>query len=107
MEKFQDILGRKMEINEISKAKAGQAYTTMRSFDTMEKLAQNEGGGAAAANMTGMGFGAGVGLGAGMPIGNTMGSAMNVSPNTKNKRQSYDKTYTTKKTVGCGINNSK
>lgn len=54
MEKFQDILGRKMEINEISKAKAGQAYTTMRSFDTMEKLAQNEGGGAAAANMTGM-----------------------------------------------------
>ena len=77
-EKFQDILGKRMEIDQISQAQVGQAYTTMRSFDTMEKAAENEGGGAG--QLMGAGLGLGAGLAAGTPIGQQIGSAMNVQP---------------------------
>jgi membrane protease subunit (stomatin/prohibitin family) len=76
--KFQEILSKRMEIEQISKAQVGQAYTTMRTFDTLEKAAENEGGGAG--QMLGAGLGLGVGLGAGVPIGQQVGSAMNVQP---------------------------
>jgi len=46
MEKFQEVLGRRMEIDQISQAKVGQGYTTMRTFDTLEKAAEQEGGAA-------------------------------------------------------------
>lgn len=76
--KFQDILGKRMEIDEISKAQVGQAYTAMRTFDTLEKAAQNEGSGAG--QLLGAGLGLGVGLGAGAPIGQQLGGAMNTQP---------------------------
>lgn len=74
--KFQNILGKRMEIEQISQAHVGQAYTTMRTFDTLEKAAQNEGG--AVGQLMGAGLGLGAGLGAGVPIGQQIGGAMNV-----------------------------
>ena len=68
--KFQEILGKKMEIDQISQAQVGQAYTTMRTFDTLEKAAENEGG--SAGQLLGAGLGLGVGLGAGVPIGSRL-----------------------------------
>jgi membrane protease subunit (stomatin/prohibitin family) len=76
--KFQEIFGRRMEIEQISKAKVGQAYTTMRTFDTLEKAAENPGGGAGALLAGGLGLG--VGVGAGAPLGKQLGESLNVAP---------------------------
>jgi len=76
--KFQEVFGRRMEIEQISKAKVGQAYTTMRTFDTLEKAAENPGG-AAGALLAG-GLGLGVGIGAGAPLGKQLGESLNVAP---------------------------
>jgi len=76
--KFQEVFGRRMEIEQISKAKVGQAYTTMRTFDTLEKAAENPGGGAGALLAGGLGLG--VGVGAGAPLGKQLGESLNVSP---------------------------
>ncbi len=78
LKKFQDILGRKMEIDQISKSQVGQAYTTMRTFDTLEKAASNEGGVTGA--LLASGLGAGLGLGAGIQAGQKLGEAMNPQP---------------------------
>jgi membrane protease subunit (stomatin/prohibitin family) len=48
----------------------------LRTFDTLEKAAQNEGGGAG--QLLGAGLGIGAGLGAGIPIGQQIAGAMNV-----------------------------
>jgi hypothetical protein len=66
-----------MEIEQISKAKVGQAYTTMRTFDTLEKAAENPTGGAGALLAGGLGLG--VGMGAGAPLGKQLGESMNVA----------------------------
>ena len=74
--KFQEVFGRRMEIEQISKAKVGQAYTTMRTFDTLEKAAENPGGGVGALLAAGVGLG--VGIGAGAPLGKQLGESLNV-----------------------------
>jgi len=76
--KFQEVFGRRMEIEQISKAKVGQAYTTMRTFDTLEKAAENPGGGAGALLAGGLGLG--VGVSAGAPLGKQLGKSLNVTP---------------------------
>ena len=76
--KFQEVFGRRMEIEQISKAKVGQAYTTVRTFDTLEKAAENPGGGAGALLAGGLGLG--VGIGAGAPLGKQLGESLNVAP---------------------------
>jgi membrane protease subunit (stomatin/prohibitin family) len=76
--RFQEVFGRRMEIEQISKAKVGQAYTTMRTFDTLEKAAENTGGGAGALLAGGLGLG--VGIGAGAPLGKQLGESLNVAP---------------------------
>ncbi len=77
-EQFQEVLRRRMEIEQISGANVGPAYTTMRTFDTLDQAASNEGGGAG--QLLSAGLGLGVGLGAGMPVGQQMGSNLNVQP---------------------------
>ena len=72
--KFQDVLGKRMEIDQISQARVGQAYMTMRSFDTLEKAAENEG--SATGQLFGAGLGVGAGLGAGVPLGQQLGGTM-------------------------------
>lgn len=78
MAKFQEVFGRRMEIEQISKAKVGPAYTTMRTFDTLEKAAENPGGGAGALLAGGLGLG--VGVSAGAPLGKQLGESLNVAP---------------------------
>jgi membrane protease subunit (stomatin/prohibitin family) len=78
MAKFQEVFGRRMEIEQISKAKVGHAYTTMRTFDTLEKAAENPAGGAGALLAGGLGLGVGVGVGA--PLGKQLGESLNVAP---------------------------
>lgn len=58
--KFQEILGKKMEIDQLSQSRVGPGYTTMRTFDTLDKAAKNEGG------VGGQLFGVGLGIGAGL-----------------------------------------
>lgn len=72
--KFQEILGRRMEIEQISQSRVGQAYMTMRSFDTLEKAAENEGG--TTGQLIGAGLGVGAGLGAGVPLGQQLGGTI-------------------------------
>jgi len=73
--RFQQVLGKRMEIDQISKAKVGEAYITMRTFDTLEKAAENQSGGAGALLAGGIGLGAG--LGAGVPLGQQLGRVLN------------------------------
>ena len=73
-----------MEIDQISKAKVGPAYTTMRTFDTLEEAAANSGGAAGA--MLAGGLGIGMGVGAGVPLGKQAGEAMDARPPTPVKR---------------------
>lgn len=81
MAKFQEVFGRRMEIEQISKAAVGPAYTTMRTFDTLEKAAENPGGGAGALLAGGLGLG--VGVGAGAPLGKQLGESLEVAPEGK------------------------
>jgi membrane protease subunit (stomatin/prohibitin family) len=76
--KFQEVLGKRMEIEQVSKAQVGQAYTTARTFDVLEKAASTEGG--TAGNILAGGLGVGLGLGAGVPVGQQVGQAMNPQP---------------------------
>lgn len=75
--KFQEVLGKKMEIQQIGQATVGQGYTVMRTFDTLEKAAQNEG---SAGSLLAGGLGLGVGLGAGVPVGQQLGQALSTAP---------------------------
>jgi len=75
--KFQKILGRRMEIEQISEAQVGQAYVTMRSFDVLEKAAQNSG---TAGGLLAGGVGLGAGLAGGMAAGQQLGKALNIAP---------------------------
>jgi membrane protease subunit (stomatin/prohibitin family) len=87
MQKFQEVLGKKMEIDQISQSQVGAAYTTVRSFDTLEKAAENEG--TAGAALAG-GLGLGMGLGAGLPAGQQVGQAMKTEPNQSPDTQADD-----------------
>ena len=82
-EQIQEVLAKKMEIEQIGKAEISQAYTVMRSFDTMETAASNEGGGAG--QLMGAGLGFGLGFGAGAPMGQQMGK--NLSTESKNSEE--------------------
>lgn len=75
--KFQEVFGRRMEIEQISKAKVGKAYTTMRTFDTLEKAAGNPNGGAGALLAGGLGLG--IGAGAGARLGRDLGESLAAS----------------------------
>ncbi len=76
--KFQEVLGRRMEIEQISEAEVGQAYVAMRSFDVLEKAAENSGG--AAGGLLAGGVGLGMGLAGGVSAGQQLGSALNLTP---------------------------
>jgi membrane protease subunit (stomatin/prohibitin family) len=74
-QKFQEILGKRMEIDQIGQARVGAAYTTMRTFDTLEKAAGSQG---TAGSLLAGGLGLGLGVGAGIPAGQQM--AQSLSP---------------------------
>lgn len=76
--KFQEVFGRRMEIEQISKADIGPAYTTMRTFDTLDKAAENPSGSAGALLSSGIGLG--VGIGAGTSLGKQLGDSLKIAP---------------------------
>lgn len=78
MKKFQDVLGRKMEIDQLSRSTVGPGYAASRSFDVLDKAAGAPGG--AAGGMLAGGLGLGMGLGAGVPVGQQLGQVLNVPP---------------------------
>ena len=78
--KIQEVLGKRMEIEQISASQVGSAYVTMRSLDILDKAAQNEGG-VAGSMLTG-GLGLGMGLGAGVSLGKDLGQQIAVQSNT-------------------------
>ena len=95
LQKFQQILGRKMEIEQISQAKVGQAYMTMRTFDTLEKAAENEAGNAGA--LLSGGLGVGLGLGVGVQAGQKMGEAINIDKQAEDEAEPINKLKKLKK----------
>jgi membrane protease subunit (stomatin/prohibitin family) len=98
--KFQEILGKRMEIEQISKANISQAYTTVRTFDTLEKAAANEGG---AGQLLAGGLGLGVGLGAGVPIGQQIGNAMNINAPSKDNDEPMLRLQKIKQMLDAGL----
>jgi membrane protease subunit (stomatin/prohibitin family) len=76
-QKFQEILGKRMEIDQISQARVGAAYTTMRTFDTLEKAAENQG---STGSLLSGGLGLGLGLSAGFPAGQQLAQSMSPAP---------------------------
>jgi membrane protease subunit (stomatin/prohibitin family) len=74
MERIQKAHDEMLRANAIGSSNM-DAYRTMRTFDTLDKAASNEGG-AAGAMMAG-GLGLGLGIGAGIPAGQQLGGMMN------------------------------
>ena len=99
---FQEILGKRMEIDQISQARLGQPYATMRTFNTLEKAAANEGG--SAGQLLGTGLGLGVGVGAGVPIGQKVGGAMNIQPQPDAEQSTaFSKLQSLKQMLDAGL----
>jgi membrane protease subunit (stomatin/prohibitin family) len=78
--KIQEILAKKMEMEQMGKAELSESYKVMKSFETMEKAASNEGGGAG--QMLGAGLGMGMGMGAGAFMGQQMGKSLSTEEKT-------------------------
>jgi membrane protease subunit (stomatin/prohibitin family) len=74
MRKFQEVLGKRMEIDQLSKAQVGPGYTASRSFDVLEKAAGNESG--AAGGVIAGAMGLGMGISAGVPLGQKVAEAV-------------------------------
>lgn len=100
--KFQEILGKRMEIDQISQARPSQAYTTMRTFDTLQEAAQNEGG---MGQLLGAGLGLGVGLGAGVPIGQHLGGAMTIQQQSTQSDDPIDRLQKLKQMLDANLIN--
>lgn len=76
LEKIQDVLGKKMEVEQLNSVQVGAGYTTVKTFDILAAAAESGGeGGSVVGGM----LGAGIGLGAGFPIGQQLGSKLNVA----------------------------
>jgi len=73
---IQDVLRKKMEMEQLSQVEVKQGYITSRTFDVLDKAAANESGAAGA--MLAGGLGMGVGLGTGLPLGQQVGKSMNI-----------------------------
>lgn len=78
--KFQDVLGKKMEVEQLSDASVSQNYVKIKSIDALNKAAEN-GGGAMGAFV-----GAGLGIGAGAPLGKQLSDTFNGSADASMQR---------------------
>jgi len=73
--KIQEVLAKKMEMEQLGSVKVGQGYVTARTFDTLEKAAENQ---SVAGSILAGGLGLGVGLGGGVHVGKEMGESLDV-----------------------------
>ena len=73
VQRIQEIMATRAEFEQL-----GDAYRVKRTFDTLQKAAENEGGPAGALLSGGLGLG--MGLGAGPAVGASLGSALSPTP---------------------------
>lgn len=76
-QRFQDIMAKRLEMEALSQVQVGQGYVTAKSFETLEKAAENQG---AAGSLLAGGLGLGMGLGGGVVAGQQLAQNMNVHP---------------------------
>ncbi len=86
-QRLQEILGKRLEIDQIGQARVGQAYVTMRSFDALDKAATNPGVGGTTLNAA---LGLGLGAAAGVEAGKRLGEAISQGVNPANPAPATD-----------------
>ena len=87
MDQIQDVFAKTMEARELSKVDIGGAFGAIKSFEVLNKAAENPGDGAGIGAM----LGAGIGLGAGIPVGQKIGQNIDVSGNTESDRSPVER----------------
>ena len=80
LKKVQDVFAKTLEAKELSNTQVGGAYGAIKTFDVLNKAADNPGD-----NTIGSLLGAGIGLGAGFPIGQKMSEQMTTKTSEDNK----------------------
>jgi len=79
LEKIQDVLSKAMEAKKLSEVQdVNDFYRVIKSFEVLDKAAENQGEGSAVGAL----LGAGIGLGAGLPIGQQIGANLNTQSDT-------------------------
>jgi membrane protease subunit (stomatin/prohibitin family) len=76
MKKIQDVMAKKMEMQQLSSVQVGQGYMAAKGFEVMKDAANNNG---AVGNMMGLGAGLGLAVNAGIPLASQ--TAQSVSQN--------------------------
>ena len=96
---LQEVLKKRMEIDQLSQTAPGAGYTTSRTFDTLEKMAENESG--IAGNLMAGGFGAGIGLAAGVAAGQQVGNSL--TPDAQPKSNLTERLSSLKELLDAGL----
>lgn len=73
MKKIQDVMAKKMEMQQLSSVQVGQGYMAAKGFEVMKDAANNNG---AVGNMMGLGAGLGLAVNAGMPLASQTAQAV-------------------------------
>ena len=77
MQKIQEVMAKKMEVEQLSSVNVGQGYMAVKNIEIMKDAANNTG--AAGAMMSGA-LGAGLGIGAGLPMGQQIAQQVIAQP---------------------------
>jgi len=85
LKKIQEVFSKTLEAKELSKVQVGGAFGTIKTFEVLNKAADNPGD-----NTIGSLLGAGIGLGAGFPIGQQMSDQMTTKNTNVDKSQDKD-----------------
>ncbi len=79
MSQIQEVMHKRMEMQQLSNVQVGQGYVTAKSFEVMQEAAKNTGAAGAA---VGAATGLGLGIGAAIPMTQTMTNSMQQGANT-------------------------
>jgi len=82
--RIQNVLGAKMELDQLEKSSASQAYKVMKILNAMEKAADNPGGGAGSL------LAGGIGLGVGQQLGKQFGKILDSETDDSKTDESSD-----------------
>jgi len=95
--KFQEILGKKMEMDQLSQSCLKPGYTTMRTFNILDNAANNEG-------LNGQLYGVGLGIGAGLQqISNSLQIPQPPQATSLDKDEPMEKLQKLKKMLDAGL----
>jgi len=85
MQKIQEVMAKRMEVEQLSSVNVGQSYLAVKNLEIMKDAANNTG---AAGTMLGGALGAGLAFGVGLPMGQQIASEVMKSPENQNSNQS-------------------